>query len=171
MIKDNNLLHIFYSFSRSLLFFIFLFYLINLQISLSLFSLFETATPNLISIILYICIKRLGINPSNTIMFFIGFFHDVMIGNNLAITSIFLILFKFLSETVILDKNNQEEWISFTIIFISSFVIIFILNSIINLSIPELTPIFFHIGITLILFPIINMSMHFFNFVTRLIKG
>ena len=171
MIKNNNFLYNFYTISKNLLFFVFLFCLINFQTSLSFFSFFETSTPNLISIVIYLCIVRVGINPSNALLFFIGFFHDIVIGNNLAITSIFLILFKYFIVTLILNKEKQEEWISFTIIFISSFSIVLLLNTIINLSIPDLTPIFFHIGITLILFPIINMSMLFFNFVTRLIKG
>ncbi len=146
----------------------------NFQASLSFFSIFETATPNIISIIIYLCIVRLGLIPSNTILFFTGLFHDIMTGNNLAITSMYLILFKYFTEIIILEKmnkKNQEEWISFTIVFIISISIIFILNMIINLTIPEFGPIFFHIGITLILFPFINVSIIFFNFVTRLIKS
>ena len=136
--------------------------------------MFETATPNIISIIIYLCIIRLGISPSNKILFLIGLFHDVMVGNNFGITSMFLLLFKYFIETIVLekiDKKNQEEWISFTITFILSFSIIFLLNTTINLTIPELSPIFFHIGITLILFPFINISINFFNFITRLIKS
>ena len=38
-------------------------------------------------------------------------------------------------------------------------------------TIPQFGPIFFHIGITLILFPLINVSINFFSFVTKLIKS
>ena len=160
--------------SKSLMFFIFLFCLINLQKSLSFFSLFETITPNIISIVLYLLMIRFNINPSNILLFFLGLTDDIMNGYNIGITSIFLLLLKYFSKSIILEmitNNKKEEWMSFTIIFISSFSIIFLLNVIINLSVPDLSPIFFHIGITLILFPIINISISFFSFVTQLIKS
>ena len=117
---------------------------------------------------------RFNINPSNIILLLIGFFHDIVIGNNLGTTSIFLLLFKYFIDGIILEKinkKNQEEWIYFTIIFIFSFSIVFLLNLIISFSLPELSPIFFHVGITLILFPIINISINFFSYVSRLIKS
>mgnify|MGYP004167778227 FL=1 len=97
-----------------------------------------------------------------------------MIGNNFGITSIFLLLFKYFTNSIILEKinkDNQGEWIYFTMIFISTFSIVFLLNLLMSLSLPELSPIFFHIGITLILFPIINYSINFFSYVSRLIKS
>ena len=120
------------------------------------------------SIVIYLCIVRFNINLSNMTLLFIGFFHDILIGNNLGTTSIFLLLFKYFIDRIILEKinkKNQEEWIYFTIIFIFSFSIVFLLNLIISFSIPELSPIFFHVGITLILYPIINGSINFFSFV------
>ena len=108
------------------------------------------------------------------ILFFTGFFYDIMIGDNIGTTSIFLLLFKYFTESIILDKidkKNQEEWIYFTTIFIFSFSIIFLFNLMINFSLPQLSPIFFHVGITLILFPIINICINIFSFVTRLIKS
>ena len=104
----------------------------------------------------------------------IGFFHDIVIGNNLGTTSIFLLLFKYFIDRIILDKinkMNQEEWIYFTIIFILSFSIVFLISLIISFSLPELSPIFFHVGITLILYPLINISINFFGFVSRLFKS
>ena len=108
------------------------------------------------------------------ILFLTGFLHDIMIGNNFGTTSIFLLLFKYFTNSFILEKinkDNQEEWIYFTIIFIFTFSIVFLLNLLLSLSLPELSPIFFHIGITLILFPIINYSINFFSYVSRLIKS
>ena len=174
MINNNNIFNNLFKISKSLLFFVLLFCLSNFQSSLSFFSIFEVSTPNLISIVIYLCIVRLNTNPSNTILFFTGFFHDIMIGDNIGTTSIFLILFKYLTESIILDKinkKNQEEWIYFTTIFIFSFSIIFLFNLTINLSVPQLSPIFFHVGITLILFPIINIGINIFSFVTQLIKS
>ena len=174
MIKDNKNFYYFYKFSISTLFFVFLFCILNFQISLSFFSMFEIATPSLISIVLYLFIVRFNINSSNIILLLTGFLHDIMIGNNIGITSIFLLLFKFFTNSIILEKinkDNQGEWIYFTIIFISTFSIVFLLNLLISLSLPELSPIFFHIGITLILFPIINYSINFFSYVSRLIKS
>ena len=108
------------------------------------------------------------------ILLLTGFFHDIMIGNNFGITSIFLLLFKYFTNSLIIEKvnkDNQEEWIYFTIIFILSFSIIFLINSIISFSVPELTSIFFHVGITLIFYPLINISINLFSFVSRLIKS
>ena len=146
----------------------------NLQKSLSFFSLFEIATPNLISIIIFFCVIRFNINPSNTVLFFLGLIYDIINGNNLGTTTIFLLLFKYFTKIMLYEKFNkinQEEWIFFTLIFIFSFVIVFLLNIVINLSVPELSPTFFHIGITLILFPIINIGINFFSFVTHFIKS
>ena len=174
MIKDNKSFYYFYKFSISILFFVFLFCILNFQISLSFFSMFEISTPSLISIVIYLFIVRFNINPSNKILLLTGFLHDIMIGNNFGITSIFLLLFKYFTNSIILEKinkDNQGEWIYFTIIFISTFSIVFLLNLLISLSLPELSPIFFHIGITLILFPIINYSINFFSYVSRLIKS
>ena len=146
----------------------------NLEKSLSFFALFETITPNIVSIILYLLMTRFNINPSNTLLFFLGLTDDIMSGVNIGITSVFLLLLKYFSKSIILEKitnNKKEEWLSFTIIFIFSFCIVFLLNVIVNLSIPDMGPIFFHIGITLIVFPIVNISINFFSFVTQLIKS
>ncbi len=172
--KNNKNFYYFYKFSMNILFFVFLFCISNFQISLSYFSMFETSTPSLISIVIYLCIVRFNINLSNIMLFLTGFLHDIMIGNNLGISSIFLLLFKYFTNSIILEKvnkDNKEEWIYFTIIFIFSFVIIFLFNLIISFSLPELSPIFFHIGITLILYPIITISINLFSFVSRLIKS
>ena len=174
MIKYIKNFYYFYKFSKSILFFVFLFCTLNFQTSLSFFSIFEISTPSLVSIVIYLCIVRFNINTSNIILFLAGFFHDIIIGNNLGTTSIFLLLFKYFIDRIILEKinkKNQEEWIYFTIIFIFSFIIVFLLNLIISFSLPELSPIFFHVGITLILFPIINISINFFIYVSRLIKS
>ena len=174
MIKHIKNFNSFYKFSKSILFFVFLFCTLNFQTSLSFFSIFEISTPSLVSIVLYLCMVRFNINPSNIILLLTGFFHEVVIGNYLGTSSIFLLLFKYFIDKIIfekINKKNQEEWIYFTIIFIFSFSIVFLLNLIISLSLPELSPIFFHVGITLILFPIINISINFFSYVSRLIKS
>ena len=136
--------------------------------------MFEISTPSLISIVIYLFLVRFNINLSNIILLLTGFLHDIMIGNNFGTTSIFLLLLKYFTNSLILEKINKDsqgEWIYFTIIFISTFGIIFLINLLITLSLPELSPIFFHIGITLILFPIINHSINFFSYVSRLIKS
>ena len=174
MIGNNKNFYLFYNFSKNILFFVFLFCILNFQISLSFFSMFETSTPSLISIVIYFCIIRFNINPSSIILLLTGFLHDIMIGNNVGITSIFLLLLKYFTNSLILEKinkDNQEEWIYFTIIFILSFSIVFLINLIISFSLPKLSPIFFHVGITLILYPLINISINFSSFVSRLIKS
>ncbi len=174
MIRNDKNFYFFYKFSINTLFFILFFCIINFQISLSFFSVFETSTPSLISIVIYFFIVRFNINPSSIILLLTGFLQDIMIGNNIGITSIFLLLLKYFTNSLILErvkKDNQEEWIYFTIIFILSFSIVFLINLIISFSLPELSPIFFHVGITLILYPLINISIDLFSFVSRLIKS
>jgi len=174
LIKHIKNFYYFYKFSKSILFFVFLFCILNFQTSLSYFSIFEISTPSLVTIVIYLCVVRFNINPSNIILFSVGFFHDIIIGNNLGTTSIFLLLFKYFIYRIILEKinkKNQEEWIYFTIIFIFSFSIVFLLNLLISFSLPELSPIFFHVGITLILYPIINISINFISYVSQLIKS
>ena len=174
MIRNNKNFYHFYKLSINTLFFVFLFCILNFQISLSFFPMFETSTPSLISIVIYLFIVRFNINPSSVILLLTGFLHDIMIGNNFGITSIFLLLLKYFTKSLIsekVNKDNQDEWIYFTIIFIFSFSIVFLINLIISFSIPKLSPIFFHVGITLILYPLINISINFFSFVSRLIKS
>ena len=83
-------------------------------------------------------------------------------------------LIKFFSESLTFDninKNDKQDWISFTMIFLSSFCIVFFMNILLNLSIPDLSPVFYYLGTTLIIFPIINLSFDFIFFITRLLKS
>ena len=158
----------------SFIIFISLFFCSNLEKSLSFFPIFKTATPSLISILIYIYIRKLNINPSYLMLFLISFLNEVMLGGNLINYTVFMFIFKYFSENFFLNdmnKNNQEHWISFTMIFISSFFIIFFMNILLNLTIPDLSPIFFHVGITLIIFPIINLCIDFISFIKKLIKN
>ena len=146
----------------------------NFEKSLSFFPIFKTATPSLISVIIYICIIKLFIKPSYFILFLIGLINDINLGGYLGNTSIFLILIRFFTDSLFFDnfeKNNHKDWLSFTMIFLSSFSIIFFINILINLSIPDLSPIFYYVGTTLIIFPIINLSFEFIAFITKLLKS
>ena len=148
--------------------------IINFEKSLSFFPIFKTATPSLISVVIYICIVKLYIKPSYFILFLIGLINDITIGGNLGNTSLFLLLTKFFTESLFFTnvlKNNHQDWISFTMIFLSSFIIIFFLNSLIYLSIPDLSPIFYYVGTSLIIFPIIDLSVDFIAFITKLLKS
>ena len=174
MIKNYNIIYFLNKFSKSFTFFICLLFITNFEKSLSFFPLFKTATPSLISVMIYIFIKKFGMKPSYLILFFIGFLNDITFGSNLGNTSIFLLLIKFFNESLIFDninKNDKQDWISFTMIFLSSFCIVFFMNILLNLSIPDLSPVFYYVGTTLIIFPIINLSFDFIFFITRLLKS
>ena len=161
-------------FSKGIFFFISIFFLMNIEISLSFFPIFNTATPSLVSIVIYLCIKKFSIVPSNLNLFFIGVLNDIFFGGNLGLSSIFFLLFKYLTELVSNDdinKNYEEDWLYFTLIFVSSFTMIFIMNILTNLKVPDLSPILYHIGITLIIFPIINISIDLVYFITKLLKN
>ena len=174
MIKDYNIIHYLNKFSKNFILFLGLLFINNLEKSLSFFPIFKTATPSLISVVIYICIIKLYIKPSYFILFLVGLINDINSGGNLGNSSMFLLLIKFFTESLFFAnvlKNNHKDWISFTIIFLSSFFIIFFINILINLSIPDLSPIFYYVGTSLIIFPIINLSVDFIAFITKLLKS
>tara|TARA_B100001063_G_C16711776_1_gene528417 strand:+ start:372 stop:896 length:525 start_codon:yes stop_codon:yes gene_type:complete len=174
LIKNYNVIYYLNKLSKNFILFVSLLFIINFEKSLSFFPIFYTATPSLISVIIFICIKKLYIKPSYFILFLIGLINDVILGGDLGITSIFLLLIKFFTELLLsknILKNNQQDWISFTGIFLLSFSIIFFINILINLSISDLSPIFYYVGTSLIIFPIINLSFDFIVFITKLLKS
>jgi cell shape-determining protein MreD len=160
--------------SKNIFFVISVFFLINIEVSLGVFLIFNTATPSLVSIILFLVIKKFNYIPSNLNLFFIGLLNDVFLGNNLGLNSIFFLLFKYLIENIninIADKEYKEDWLYFTLIFIVSFTVILLINMLLNLKIPDFGPILYYLGITLITFPIINFSINSFYFIQRLFKS
>ena len=173
MTKYNNIFYFFYRFSTSCFFFILLFLLINFEKALGFFSVFNSSTPSLVSIAIYLCIRKLNFTPSNMLMLTLGILNDIIASVNLGISSIFFLLIKLLSENLSslnLDNNSQQSWFSFTIIFSLSIVTIILIKIVINLSIPDINPLLFHIGTTLILFPIINLGIDLMFFIFKLIK-
>ena len=170
----NNLIHFFYRFSTSCFFFILLFLLINFEKALGFFSIFNSSTPSLVSITIYLCIRKLNFTPSNILLLILGILNDIIASVNIGVSSIFFLLIKLLTEnfsSLNLNKNSQQSWFSFTIIFTLSIFTIILINIIINLSIPDLNPLLFHIGTTLILFPIINLAIDLMFFLSKLIKS
>ena len=146
--KKYKIIYFLNEISKSFIFFICLLLITNFEKSLSFFSLFKTATPSFISVIIYIFIKKLNLKPSYLILFFVGFLNDIVFGGNLGSTSIFLLLIKFFSEGLFFEnfnKNDQQDWISFTMIFLVSFFIVFFINMILNLSLLDLSPVFYYV--------------------------
>ena len=163
-----------YNLSKSIFFFISIFCLINIEVSLSFFLIFNTATPSLVSVIIYLVIKKFDYIPSNLNLFFIGLLNDVFLGNNLGLTSIFFLLFKYLTENIkinMANKKHEEDWLYFTLIFIPSFAVTLLINTLLNLKIPDLGPILYYLGITLVAFPIINFTINSVYFFQSLLKS
>ena len=67
--NTNYVFDIFSNFSKNLFFFIILFICINIESSLKALTFFEQASPSILSIILYICVRKLSINISNLMLF------------------------------------------------------------------------------------------------------
>ena len=144
------------------------------KVSLSFFPIFNTATPSLVSVIIYLCIKKFDVVPSNLNLFFLGVLNDIFFGGNLGSSSVFFLLFKYFTEFVSNDnssKKYEEDWLYFTLIFTISFSINFLINMLVNLTVPDISPILYHVGITLIIFPIINISIDLVYFVAKLLKN
>ena len=172
--NTNVFLYYLSEFSKGIFLFISIFFLMNIEVSLSFFPIFNTATPSLVTVIIYLCIKKFNVVPSSLNLFFLGVLHDIFFGGNLGSSSIFFLLFKYFTEFVsvdINDKKYEEDWFYFTLIFVISFSIIFSINMLINFRVPDLSPILYHIGITLIIFPIINISIDLIYFITKLLKN
>ena len=132
--------------------------------------MFNIATPSIVSVVIYLCIKKFNVVPSNLNLFFLGLLIDIFFGSNLGSSSIFFLLFKYFIEFVSIDmisKKYEEDWLYFTLIF----VVTFLINMIANLRVPDLSPILYHVGITLIIFPIINISIDLVYFITKLLKN
>lgn len=167
-------LYLLYKFSKNFLFLIGLFFLISIETSLIFFPLFDIATPSLISIIIYFFIKKFNFPPSNFILFLLGVLNDIFFGGNLGLSSLYFLLIKYLTERLSLEnfkKQYEQDWLCFTIIFIISFGIIFLVNMLANFTIPDFSPILYHIGITLIIFPLLNVGIDIVSFITRLVKN
>ena len=146
----------------------------NIEVSLSFFPIFNTATPSLVTVIIYLCIKKFNVVPSYLNLFFLGVLYDIFFGSNLGSSSIFFLLFKYFTEFVTMDINDkkyEEDWLFFTLIFVISFTVIFSINMLVNFRVPDFSPILYHVGITLIIFPIINISIDLIYFVTKLLKN
>ena len=53
----------------------------------------------------------------------------------------------------------------------ATFTLVFLINMLINFTVPDLSPILFHVGITLIMFPIVNITIDLVHFITKLFKN
>ena len=172
--NSNSIFYFFNKLSKNIIYFIMLFFFINIETSLGFFSIFHNSSPSLISIVIYLCLRKFSVNPSNFILFTLGILYDVLLGSNIGSSSMFFLLIKYFTQFLnlkLIQKNSQDDWIYFTCVFISSFLITYLLNIIINSAVPDFSPVLFHVGITLIIFPFIIMSINSIYFITKLIKN
>ena len=88
----NSIFHFFNKSSKNIFHFLIFFFLINIEISLGLFSIFDDATPSLLAIAIYLCLKKFSINLPSFILFTLGILYDVLLGSNLGIHSMFFFI-------------------------------------------------------------------------------
>jgi len=170
----RSIFYFFNKFSNNIICFFLLFLLINVEISFGFFSIFDNSIPSLLSIAIYLCLRKYSIHVSSFSLFTLGFLYDVLLGSNIGINSMFFLLIKYFTEHLklnFIDNSSKDDWFHFTFVFISSFAITFLLNIIVNLTIPDFSPILFHLGVTLIIFPFLVLSINFIYFITKLIKN
>ena len=170
----KSIFYFFNKFSNNIICFFLLFFLINIEISFGFFLIFDNSTPSLLSIAIYLCLRKFSIHLSSFSLFTLGLLYDVLLGSNIGISSIFFLLIKYFTEHLklsFIDNNSNDDWIYFTFVFISSFVITFLLNIIVNLTIPDFSPVLFHLGATLIIFPFLVFSINFIYHINKLIKN
>ena len=172
--NTNSIFYFFNNFSKDIIYFVMLFVFINIEASLNFFLIFDNSTPSLLSIVIFLSLRKFSIHFSSLMLFVLGILYDIILGSNIGINSIFFLLIKYFTlylNLSFIEKDVNDDWIYFTFIFISSFVITFALNIFSSLSIPDLSPVLFHIGATLIIFPLIFVSINFIYFITKLIKN
>ena len=172
--NSSYIFYYFNKFSKNLLHFIFLFSVMYFEISLNLFSIFDYSSPSLISIIIFISIRKYSIHYSNFILFILGLIYDIILGVNLGSNTILFLLIKHLTHHVQIRfsiNNYNNDWFYFTCVFIISFFIIFFINIFLNLVIPDFSPLLFHIGVTLIFFPLILIFLNLINYITNFLKN
>ena len=81
----------------------------NFERSLGYFLIFNSSTPSIISILIYLLIRKLNFSPSNILLFILGILNDVMSGVSLGFSSMFLLLIKFQAENLSLLKLNKNN--------------------------------------------------------------
>ena len=170
----KSIFYFFNKFSNNIICFFLLFFLINIEISFGFFLIFDNSTPSLLSIAIYLCLRKFSIHLSSFSLFTLGLLYDVLLGSNIGINSMFFLLIKYFTEHLklsFIDNGSNDDWIHFTFVFISSFVITFLLNVIVDLTIPDFSPVLFHLGATLIIFPFLVLSINFIYSITKLIKN
>ena len=170
----NSIFYTLNKFSNNILCFFLLFLLINIETSFGFFLIFDNSTPSLLSIAIYLCLRKFSIHLSSFSLFTLGVLYDVLLGANIGISSMFFLLIKYFTQYLklsFIENNSNDDWIYFTFIFISSFIITFSFNIILNLTIPDFSPVLFHVGSTLIIFPFTVISINFIYFITKLIKN
>ena len=170
----NSIFYYFNKFSNNVLCFFLLFFLINIEISFGFFLIFQNSTPSLLSIAIYLCLRKFSIHLSSFSLFTLGILYDVLLGSNIGISSMFFLLIKYFTQYLklsFIENSSSDDWIYFTFVFISSFIITFSLNIILNLTIPDFSPVLFHLGSTLIIFPFIVISINVIYFISKLIKN
>ena len=170
----KSIFYFFNKFSNNIICFFLLFFLVNIELSLSFFLIFENSSPSLLSIAIYLCLRKFSIHLSSFSLFTLGILYDVLLGSNIGISSMFFLLIKYFTQYLKLSfvgNGSNDDWIYFTFVFISSFIITFSLNIILNLTIPDFSPVLFHLGSTLIIFPFIVIIINFIYFITKLIKN
>ncbi len=171
--NSDDLFYYLNKFSKSLTYFIILFFALNVEVSLNLFSFFDYSAPSLLSIIIYVSMRKFSINFSNLILFPLGIIYDVLLGMNLGSSSMFFLLIKYFTKyigTSFFMNNYDDDWFYFTCVFLISFLITFLVNIIFYSIFPDFSPILFHVGVTLIIFPFIIMFINFINSITNLLK-
>ena len=169
----NYLIYFFNKFSNNVLCFFLLFFLLNIETSFGFFLIFENTTPSLLSIAIYLCLRKFSIQLSSFLLFALGVLYDVLLGSNIGISSMFFLLIKYFTQHLKLsffENSSNDDWIYFTFTFTSSFIITFSLNILLNLTVPDFSPVLFHLGSTLIIFPFVIVSINFISFITKLIK-
>ena len=170
----NSIFYFFNKFSNNILCFFLLFFLINIESSFGFFLIFDHSTPSFLSIAIYLCLRKFSIHISSFLLFTLGILYDVLLGSNIGISSMFFLLIKYFTQYLklsFIENNANDDWIYFTFVYLSSFFISFSLNIILNLTIPDFSPVLFHLGSTLIIFPFIVTIINFIYFITKFIKN
>ena len=145
-----------------------------LQISLNFLSFFVISQPYILTIILFLTIRRLNYEVSSILIILFGLLYDLITGGLIGIHSLFFLFLKFFTINFNLSYKifkKYGEWFLFSFSYIISLSIVKVIFLLVNFKFPDIYAISFNIGTTLLLFPIILFLIDIPKVVFKVLKS
>ena len=144
-----------------------------IQISLNYLSIFFIAEPYLFAILIFLLIQK-NANPPSKITFILsGLLYDFITGTLIGMHSLFFILlinFYYFFENKYELSKKYGDWILFSLIYTSTLLFTKLAFIIVNFKIPDIYPISFNLGCTLLIFPLIKFLVNLPKIILKILN-